>query len=76
MKKHIKRLTATIITLFALLGVGTTIAFASGYINWNGSSDYFQLIENLNQISERGQELKSNNENIERELEQMNNKLL
>lgn len=76
MKKTIKRLALTITILLALIGATGTIALASGYITWGGSQDFQQTLVNLNLISERGQELKSNNENINRELEQMNNKLL
>ena len=49
---------------------------ASGYIQWSGSSDFQQTLANLNLISERGRELKVNNENINRELEQTRNQLL
>ena len=76
MKKLIKRTAMTLTVLLALFGITTGVAFASGYITWNGSSDYFQLIENLDLISQRGHEMKSNNENINRELEQTNNRLL
>ena len=76
MKKLIKRTTMTLTVLLALFGITTGVAFAGGYITWNGSSDYFQLIENLDLISQRGNEMKSDNENINRELEQTNNRLL
>ena len=52
------------------------MAFASGYTKVESGSDYFQLIENLDLISQRGHEMKSDNENINRELEQTNNRLL
>ena len=76
MKKLIKRTAMTLTVLLALFGITTGVAFASGYIQWNGSSDYFQLIENLDLISQRGHEMKADNENINRELEQTNNRLL
>ena len=76
MKKTIKRIALTITILLALIGATGTVALASGYITWGGSQDFRQTLANLNLISERGQELKANNENINRELEQMNNKLL
>ena len=76
MKKLIKRIALTITILFALIGATGTVALASGYIQWSGSSDFQQTLANLNLISERGRELKSDNENINRELEQTRNQLL
>ena len=76
MKKTIKRITLTITILLALIGATGTVALASGYIQWSGSSDFQQTLINLNLISERGRELKSDNENINRELEQTRNQLL
>ena len=76
MKKFIKRTAMTLTVLLALFGITTGVAFASGYITWNGSSDYFQLIENLDLISHRGHEMKSHNENNNSELEPPNNRLL
>lgn len=76
MKKTIKRIALTITILLALIGATGTVAFASGYITWGGSQDFQQTLVNLNLISERGRELKSNNENINRELEQTRNQLL
>ena len=76
MKKTIKRIALTITILLALIGATGTVALASGYIQWSGSSDFQQTLANLNLISERGRELTADNENINRELEQMNNKLL
>ena len=76
MKKVLKRITLTITILLALIGATGTVALASGYIQWSGSSDFQQTLINLNLISERGRELKSDNENINRELEQTRNQLL
>ena len=76
MKKTIKRIGLTITILLALIGATGTVALASGYITWNGTQDFQQTLTNLNLISERGRELKSNNENINRELEQTRNQLL
>jgi len=76
MKKTIKRIALTITILLALFGATTGIALASGYIQWGGSQDFQQTLINLNLISERGRELKANNENINRELEQTRNQLL
>ena len=76
MKKTIKRITLTITILLALIGATGTVALASGYIQWSGSSDFQQTLANLNLISERGRELTAANENINRELEQTRNQLL
>ena len=76
MKKAIKRIALTITILLALIGATGTVALASGYIQWSGSSDFQQTLANLNLISERGRELTADNENINRELEQTRNQLL
>ena len=76
MKKVLKRTALTLTVLFALIGATGTVALASGYISWSGSNDFQQTLVNLNLISERGRELKANNENINRELEQKHNELL
>ena len=76
MKKTIKRIALTLTVLFALIGATGTVAFAANYIQWGGSSDFEQTLVNLNLISERGRELTADNENIARELEQTQNRLL
>ena len=76
MKKTMKRIAVTGTVLLALFGAGTGIALASGYITWGGTQDFEQTLINLNLIGERGQELKTANENIGRELEQKHNELL
>src|SRR5699024_12340272 len=76
MKKTNKRTVLAFTILFALIGATGTVALASGYIQWSGSSDFQQTLANLNLISERGRELKASNENINRELEQTRNQLL
>ena len=76
MKKTIKRTVLAITILFALIGATVTVAFASGYITWGGTPDFEQTLINLDLISERGRELKANNEGINRELEQTRNQLL
>ena len=75
MKKTIKRITITTITIFAFLGVSTTALAATGYITWKGSTDFQQALENLNLISERGQELKTERDGYYRENEQLVNRL-
>lgn len=75
MKKTIKRITITTVTIFAFLGVSTTALAATGYITWKGSTDFQQTLENLNLISERGQELKTERDGYHRENEQLVNRL-
>lgn len=75
MKKTIKRITITIVTIFAFLGAGTTVLASAGYISWNGSADFQQTLENLNLISERGQELKTERDGYYKENEQLVNRL-
>ena len=75
MKKTIKHITITIVTLFAFLGISTTALAATGYITWKGSADFQQALENLNIISERGQELKTERDGYYRENEQLVNRL-
>lgn len=57
MKKHLKRLAVTVTVLFAFLGAGFTVAFASGYVNWGGTDDYRQLIVNLDLFRTEGIEV-------------------
>ena len=76
MKKIIKRTALTFTVLFALIGATVTVGFASGRIPWPGDQDFQQILINLDLISQRGHEMKSDNENINRELEQTNNRLL
>lgn len=58
MKKFMKRMTVTLTVLFAVLGLGTTIAFAGNYIQWNGTQDFIEALENLTQIERAGSDLK------------------
>ena len=64
MKKTMKRLAITTMALFAILGAGGTIAYASGYISWAGTADYQQTLVNLNLIAERGDQLKTDKQNL------------
>ena len=64
MKKTMKRLAITTMALFALLGAGGTIAYASGYISWAGTADYQQTLVNLGLIAERGDQLKTDKQNL------------
>ena len=76
MKKTIKKVVVSMVVLLALFGAFTGVALAANYITWNGSADFEQTLINLNLISERGRELTADNENITRELEQTQNRLL
>lgn len=67
-KKFLKRFGITLLTLFALLGAGTTVAFGAGYIQWAGSSDFEQVLVNLNLIEEEGAALKEGLASKETEL--------
>lgn len=57
MKKQIKRLVLTALTVLALFGAGTGVAFASGYITWGGTEDYQETLTILEQIERRSNEL-------------------
>ena len=76
MKKQIKRFALSTVVVLALFGAFTGVALAANYISWSGSGDYFQLIENLDLISQRGHEMKSDNENINRSATTLPNDLL
>ena len=76
MRKTIKRVVVSMVVMFALFGAFTGVALATNFITWNGTQDFQQTLANLNLISERGRELKTSNENINRELEQTRNQLL
>lgn len=73
MKNFVKKGLIVLGTTFALLGVGGTVAFASGYITWKGSQDFQQTIANLNLISERGQKLKSERDELGNSNERLQN---
>lgn len=69
-----------LITTLAALILSLTM-FAGGvfadelYTIWKGSADFQQTLENLNLISERGQELKTERDGYYRENEQLVNRL-
>ena len=54
MKKHLKRLAVTVTVIFAFLGAGFTVAFASGYVNWGGTEAYRELLVNLDLFRSEG----------------------
>ena len=68
--KLIKRIT---VILMAMIIMATGVAFASGYITWNGSNNYNQTIINLDAINTRGQELKSERDLANASNEQLQN---
>lgn len=68
--KLFKRIT---VILMAMIIMATGVAFASGYITWNGSNNYNQTIINLDAINTRGQELKSERDLANASNEQLQN---
>lgn len=71
MKKHIKKITVTIVVLFALLGLGGTVAYASGYITWRGTDDYHEVLDNLKLIKQSGDDLKHELDNANHSKEEL-----
>lgn len=47
-----KKITATITTLIAALTIFATGVYAGNYINWNGTQDYHQTLDNLDNIND------------------------
>lgn len=75
MKKLIKATLITLIAVFALLGASVTALAASGYVNWNGTTAYQNILITLEQITTRGQELKTERDNSNRSNEQLVNQI-
>ncbi len=75
MKKLLKATLITLIAAFALLGASVTALAASGYVNWNGSTAYQNILITLEQITTRGQELKTERDNSNRSNEQLVNQI-
>ena len=75
MKKLLKATLITLIAVFALLGASVTALAASGYVNWNGSTAYQNILITLEQITTRGKELKTERDNINRSNEQLVNQI-
>lgn len=75
MKKLIKGTLITLVVVFALIGASTTALAASGYVNWNGTSAYNNIVLTLEQIKERGKELKSERDTSNRTNEQLVNQI-
>ena len=75
MKKLLKATLITLIAVFALLGASVTALAASGYVNWNGSTAYQNILVTLEQITTRGQELKTERDNSNRSNEQLVNQI-
>lgn len=70
MKKRFSILTVSVI-VFLTLATGALAGAA--YINWNGTNDYHTTLENLNLIDQRGQELKTERDNLGSSNEQLQN---
>ena len=75
MKKLLKATLITLIAVFALLGASVTALAATGYVNWNGSTAYQNILITLEQITTRGQELKTERDNSNRSNEQLVNQI-
>lgn len=75
MKKLLKATLITLIAVFALLGASVTALGATNYINWNGSTAYQNILITLEQITTRGQELKTERDNSNRSNEQLVNQI-
>lgn len=75
MKNFVKKGLITLGTIFALLGVGGTVAFASGYITWGGSNNYNKAMANLGLIQERIEESDSSNKKLTDEVSKLTNEL-
>lgn len=75
MKKLLKATLITLIAVFALLGASVTVLGATNYINWNGSTAYQNILITLEQITTRGQELKTERDNSNRSNEQLVNQI-
>lgn len=71
MNKHIKRILLTVGTLFALLGITGTVAYASGYITWRGTDDYHEVLDNLKLIKQSGDDLKHELDNANHSKEEL-----
>lgn len=75
MKNFVKKGLITLGTIFALLGVGGTVAFASGYITWGGSNDFNKAMANLELIQNRIKESDSSNKELTGEVSRLTNEL-
>lgn len=75
MKKLIRGTLITLIAVFAIFGASVTALAASGYVNWNGTSAYQNILITLEQITNRGQELKTERDNSNRSNEQLLNQI-
>lgn len=64
MKKNIKRLTVTAVTLLALIGAGGITAFAAGYIQWGGTQDYHLTLDHLDGLESGIGNLKTDKQDL------------
>lgn len=71
MNKHIKRLLVTATASLALVGAGGLTAYANGYIQWAGSSDFSSLMNNLNTIQSEYQSMKEKAEGSQTSKDQL-----
>lgn len=63
MKNAGKRLVVGLLVLFALVGIGGTVAFATDYLTWGGTPDFETTKITLEEISQRGLALQSERDN-------------
>lgn len=68
MKKLIKRIAITLIAIFTLLGVGTTVAYGAGYILWKGSPAFEQTKQNLSKLTGGIDRIKNDRDSAKQEI--------
>jgi uncharacterized protein YecE (DUF72 family) len=73
MKKIGKQIVKMVVILLAILGLGTTVLATGGYIQWSGTEDFNEAMENLNLIEQRGVELKNERDMANATNEQLQN---
>ena len=75
MKKTMKKVAFTGMAALALFGAGTGVAFASGYITWNGTENYNEILQGLDDMERRHNELGGERSQMIRELIQRADKI-
>ena len=72
--KRLGKYVLKMVTVFlVIMGLGTTALAASGYIQWKGSTDFTEVMENLGLIEQRGIELKGERDLANATNEQLQN---
>ena len=75
MKNKLKKVAFTGMAALALFGAGTGVAFASGYITWNGTENYNEILQGLDDMERRHNELGGERSQMIRELIQRADKI-